>query len=143
MQPGTRTAPISKTSLWAGRIISALVVLFMLFDGIIKILKLAPAVEGTVALGYPAAVVLPLGIVALVCTAFYVIPRTSILGAILLTGYLGGAVASNLRVGSPLFGYILFPVYIGVLVWGGLFLRDDQLRAMIPVRNPNASSETP
>jgi len=130
-----QTAPASKTSLWAGRIISGLVVLFMLFDSGIKLMKLAPAVEGTAKLGYPVSVVLPIGIVLFVCTVLYAIPRTSILGAILLTGYLGGAVASNVRMGNPLFGYVLFPVYVGVLLWGGLFLRDARLRALIPLRS--------
>jgi hypothetical protein len=123
------------TSLWAGRIISGLVVLFMLFDSSIKLMKLAPAVEGTARLGYPVTLVLPIGIVLLVCVVLYAIPRTSILGAILQTGYLGGAVASNVRMGYPLFGYVLFPVYIGVLLWLGLFLRDARLRALIPLRS--------
>jgi hypothetical protein len=130
----TQTAPVSKSSLWAGRIISALVVLLMLFDSTIKLMKLAPAVEGTVRIGYSAGIVFPLGIVLLVCVAFYAIPRTSVFGAILLTGYLGGAVASNVRVGNPLFGYILFPVYVGAFAWLGLYLRDERLRALIPVR---------
>lgn len=115
--------------------ISALVVLFMLFDSVIKPMKLPPAVEGTIRLGYPVNVVLPLGIVLFVCTVLYVIPRTSILGAILLRGYLGGAVASNVRVGNLLFGYVLFPVCVGVLLWLGLFLRDVRLRALIPFRS--------
>ena len=135
MHTAIQTAPASKTSLWAGRIISGLVVLFMLFDSGIKLMKLAPAVEGTAKLGYPVSVVLPIGIVLFVCTVLYAIPRTSILGAILLTGYLGGAVASNVRMGNPLFGYVLFPVYVGVLLWGGLFLRDARLRALIPLRS--------
>lgn len=135
MHSTIQTSPASKTSLRAGRIISALVVLFMLFDSAIKLMKLPPAVEGTIRLGYPVNVVLPLGIVLFVCTVLYVIPRTSILGAILLTGYLGGAVASNVRVGNPLFGYVLFPVYVGVLLWLGLFLRDVRLRALIPFRS--------
>ena len=135
MHIAIQTAPASKTSLWAGRIISGLVVLFMLFDSGIKLMKLAPAVEGTAKLGYPVSVVLPIGIVLFVCTVLYAIPRTSILGAILLTGYLGGAVASNVRMGNPLFGYVLFPVYVGVLLWGGLFLRDARLRALIPLRS--------
>jgi hypothetical protein len=135
MHTAIQTAPASKTSLWAGRMISGLVVLFMLFDSGIKLMKLAPAVEGTAKLGYPVSVVLPIGIVLFVCTVLYAIPRTSILGAILLTGYLGGAVASNVRMGNPLFGYVLFPVYVGVLLWLGLFLRDARLRALIPLRS--------
>jgi hypothetical protein len=135
MDSAIQTAPVSKTSLWAGRVFSGLVVLFMLFDSSIKLMKLAPAVEGTAKLGYPVSVVLSIGIVLFVCTVLYAIPRTSILGAILLTGYLGGAVASNVRVENPLFGYVLFPVYVGVLLWLGLFLRDVRLRALIPLRS--------
>src|ERR1700730_8408871 len=135
MHSAIQTAPASKTSLWAGRIISGLVVLFMLFDSAMKLMKLAPAVEGTTKLGYPVGIVLPLGIVLFVCTVFYAIPRTSILGAILVTGYLGGAVATNVRVGNPLLGYVLFPVYVGVLLWLGLFLRDSRLRTLIPLRS--------
>ena len=135
MHSAIQTAPVSTTGLWAGRIISALVVLFMLFDSSVKLMKLAPAVEGTTKLGYPVSIVLPLGIVLFVCTVLYAIPRTSILGAILLTGYLGGAVATNVRVGNPLLGYVLFPVYVGVLLWLGLFLRDTRLRALIPMRS--------
>lgn len=131
MQPATQAPPLSKTSTWAGRIISGLVVLFMLFDGVVKVVKLGPAVEGTVRLGYPASLVVPIGILALVCVAIYAFSRTSMVGAILLTGYLGGATATQVRVQSPWF---FFPVALGVLVWVGLFLRDDRLRALIPLR---------
>jgi hypothetical protein len=120
--------------LWAGRIIIALVVVFLLLDALIKVMKLPSAVEGTTRLGYPESLVSVIGLVEFVCVALYVIPRTSILGAILLTGYLGGAVATNLHAGLPLFSYILAPVYFGVLIWGGLFFRDSQLRALIPLR---------
>jgi len=123
---------LSNKSLWAGRVISALVVIFLLFDAAVKLLKLPVAMEGTTRLGYPAGVVFPLGIVLLACVALYVIPRTSVLGAILLTGYLGGATATNVRVQNP---WILFPVVIGVLVWAGLYLRDDRLRQLIPLRS--------
>jgi len=131
MQSETRLAPASKTSLWGGRILTALVVLFLLFDAGMKLLNLPPAVEGTAKLGYPTSVVVPLGMVLLACVLLYSIPRTSILGAILLTGYLGGATATNVRVQNPL---ILFPVSIGVLVWAGLYLRDEGLRTLIPLR---------
>jgi len=133
---------ISKKSLWAGRIISALVVLFLIFDGVTKVMKVAAVMEATARIGFPANLIVGIGVTLLACTAFYVIPRTSILGAILLTGYLGGAVVTNLRAGSSLFGETLFPVYFGILVWGGLYLRDPRLRAMIPLRNPNAPPET-
>ena len=119
--------------LWAGRIMSALPALFLLLDGVMKLGKPAPVVEATVRLGYPESVIFGLGIVLIVCTVLYVIPRTSVLGAILLTGYLGGATATHVRVGEPLFP-VLFPSMVGVLVWGGLFLRDDRLRALIPLR---------
>jgi len=91
-------------------------------------------VEGTLQLGYPESVILGLGIILLACTVVYLMPRTAILGAILLTGYLGGAVATHVRVGSPLFSHVLFPVYLGVLIWGGLYLRDERLRALFPLR---------
>jgi DoxX-like family len=94
----------------------------------------AQVMEGTAKVGYPAGAVRPIGIILLVCLICYVIPRTSVLGAILLTGYLGGAVATNVRISAPLFSYILTPVYVGLLVWGGLFLRDERLRELIPLR---------
>lgn len=122
------TVPASRAMLWAGRIVSALVVVFLLVDSFVKILKLAPAVEGTVRLGYPAGVVFPLGIVLLVCVVLYAIPRTSVLGAILLTGYLGGATATQVRIENAWF---VFPVFVGVLAWGGLFLRDHRLRVLV------------
>ena len=90
--------------------------------------------EGTVHLGYPQNLVVEIGIILLACTVLYIIPRTCVLGAILLTGYLGGAVASQLRIGEPLFGYVLFPVYIGILAWGGIYLREARLRALIPLQ---------
>src|SRR4249920_298539 len=122
-------APLSKGRLWTGRIMSALPALFLFMDAVGKLVKPAPVVEGTVQLGYPESVLLGLGIVLLACTVLYVIPRTAILGAILLTGYLGGAVATHVRVGSPLFSHILFGVYLGVFLWLGLYLRDARLRA--------------
>src|ERR1039457_3475503 len=122
MQSGTQTGSLSKRSLWAGRIISGLVSAFMIFDGVIHILKLAPVVQGLAQLGFPLRLTVPLGIVSLTCVALYVIPRTSILGAILLTGYLGGAVAIQVPTGNSLFGEVLFPVYVGVFVWGGIYL---------------------
>ncbi len=134
MQSIDQTAPASKQRLWAGRIMGGLVVLFLLFDTVIKVLKLTFAVEGTTQLGYPESAVVGIGIIELICLVLYVIPRTSVLGAVLLTGYLGGAVATHVRVGSPLFSHTLFPVYVGALIWGALFLREDRLRALIPLR---------
>ncbi|EEF57948.1 DoxX family protein [Pedosphaera parvula] len=129
-----QTIPVGRKALWTGRIMSALITLFMLMDGVGKLVKPAPVVKGTVELGYPESVIFPLGIVLTICTLLYAIPRTSILGAILLTGYLGGAIASQVRVGNPLCSHILFPVYVAVLLWGGLFLRDARLRTLIPLR---------
>jgi hypothetical protein len=126
--------PVSRGRLWTGRIMSALPALFLFVDGVGKLVKPAPVVEGTVQLGYPESVLLGLGIVLLTCTVLYVIPRTAVFGAILLTGYLGGAIATHVRVGSPLFSHTLFPVYVALLIWGGLYLRDDRLRTLIPLR---------
>jgi hypothetical protein len=118
-------------ALWAGRIITAIAVLFLLMDSLMKVARAAPAVDGTVQLGYPASVVLPLGIVQLLCVVLYLIPRTSIVGAVLLTGYLGGAIATHVRVGNPLLTHVLFPVYVAVMIWGGLYLRDRRLRVVL------------
>jgi hypothetical protein len=123
----------SKGKLWTGRIASGVIVLFMLFDGIIKLIKPAPVVESFAQLGYPLSVAIGIGIAALASTVLYAIPRTSVFGAILLTGYLGGAVATHVRVGNPLFSHVLFPVYMGVLIWGGIYLRNERLRDLIPL----------
>src|ERR1700742_2480842 len=120
----------SKKMLWTGRVVSGVISLLLLLDAVMKIMKVPQVMEGTVKVGYPASAVLPIGIILLVCLICYVIPRTSVLGAILLTGYLGGAVATNVRISSPLFSYVLVPVYVGVLVWSGLFLQDERLRAL-------------
>ncbi len=129
------TAPVSNQTLWAGRLLGGLPLLFLLFDGITKLFRPAPVVEATVQLGYPASVILPLGIVLTLCAIIYAIPRTAVLGAILLTGYLGGAVATHVRVGSGGFP-ILFPVILGGLLWGGLYLRDQRLPALLPLTTP-------
>lgn len=113
---------------------STLAVLFLLMDGVMKLVKPAFVVQATVQLGYPESVIIGLGIVLLACTILYVIPPTNVFGAILLTGYLGGAIATHVRIGSPLLSHTLFPVYVAALVWGGLFLRDPRLRALIPLR---------
>lgn len=132
MQTATVRSASSKKSLWAGRILSALVILFLLMDAMMKVMKAAPAVQGTVGVGYPEGVVVGIGLALLVSTILYAIPQTSVLGAILVTGYLGGAVATNVRVGNPLFSFILAPVYVGILTWLGLYLRDPRLRALVP-----------
>ena len=133
MQSDDQAVLSSNTTRWAGLILSALAVLFLIFDGVIKVLRLAPAMESTVQLGYPESLVLGIGIVELICLAVYVIPQTSVLGAILLTGYLGGAVATQVRAGSEPFS-VVFPVIIGLLLWGGLYLLDPRLRALSPLR---------
>jgi hypothetical protein len=117
--------------LWTGRVVTGLVTLFLGFDLAIKLLQLPVALRGTQELGYPTSVVFGLGLVLLGCLVLHLIPRTSLLGAVLLTGYLGGAVATHVRVGNPLFSHVLFPVYVGVLIWGGLCLRDDRVRALL------------
>ena len=132
MPSSTQTAP-AWTRLWVGRVISALMIVLMLIDAGIKILKLPAAVEGTVRLGYPASTVLPIGVIALVCVLLYGIPRTSILGAILLTGYFGGATATQVRVQDA--WYIFPPPVLDVLIWVGLYLRDDRLCTLIPLHS--------
>ena len=118
----------------AGRILSGLAVAFLLFDSAGKLLQVQPVVDGAVQLGYPRDTVFSLGVILLSCVLAYVTPRTSVLGALLLTGYLGGAVATHVRVGSPLFSHVLFPTYVAALVWGGLVLRDPRLFAFLPIR---------
>lgn len=120
------------TSRWTARIMATVAILFLLFDCIIKIVRLAPAAEGTVKLGYPASVVVGLGLIELLCLIAYVVPATSVLGAVLLTGYLGGAVATHVRIGNPWMTHILFPVYVAVLLWTPLVLRDPRVRALVP-----------
>ena len=124
---------ISKSRLWVGRIVSGLPALFLLVDGAAKLVKPAAVVDATVALGYPESVIVPLGIVLIACTILYLIPATSVLGAILLTGYLGGAVATHVRMGESLFS-IIFAIIFGMLIWLGLYLRDAKLQALVPLR---------
>ena len=124
--------PVAKASLWTGRIMSAIPVLLMLFSGVVKLLKPAPVVQGFAKFGYPESLIVVLGIIEILCVLVYLIPRTSILGAILMTGYLGGATATNVRVSDP---SSVITVLLGVFVWGGLYLRDVQLRDLIPFRN--------
>ena len=118
----------------AGYALTAFVALFLTFDTVLKVLQLAPAVQGTTELGYPASTVLTIGLIEFVCLALYLIPRTSVLGALVLTGYLGGAIATHLRVGSPLPTHTLFPIYVALMVWGGLYLRESRLAELLPFR---------
>ncbi len=126
--------PISTTALWTGRILSGLVILFLLFDGAIKLIPLDIVIETSRQLGIPTNLAVTLGVLTLVGTLLYAYPRTSVLGAILLTGYLGGAIYVHVRAGSPLFSHTLFGVYLGILLWAGLYLRDERLRLIFPWR---------
>ena len=128
--------PVSRPARWLGRVLSGLVIVFMLFDGAIKLVPWPIVTETMDRIGYGSSETLAriLGVITIVCTVLYAIPPTSIVGAILLTGYLGGAMASHLRIGSPLFSHILFGFYLGLMVWGGLWLRDRSLRTLIPFR---------
>jgi uncharacterized membrane protein (UPF0182 family) len=134
MESATQSAPVSKASLWTGRVISGLVVLFMIFDGVTKVMKVQQVIDAAVRIGFPVSTVVGIGITLLICVALYALPRTSVLGAILLTGYLGGATATNVHAGSPVFSTV-FAVAFGVLTWLGLYLREERLRALIPIRS--------
>lgn len=134
LQSGAQTASISKGALWAGRIISALPALMMLFGGVMALARPALVAPEFIRMGYPENVILVVGILELACAVVYIIPRVSVLGAILVTGYLGGAVATHVRIGDPLFN-VIAPILFGSLVWGGLYLRDERLRALLPLRS--------
>lgn len=131
VQSATQTAPVSKKMLWAGRIISALPVLLLLMAGTIKLIKPAPVVPGFAHFGYPERLILAIGILELTCAVIYAIPRTAVFGAILLTAFMGGATATHVRIGEP----FITPVMVGVLAWAGLFLREERLRALLPLRS--------
>jgi hypothetical protein len=134
MVANVQTGSLPAKGVWAGRIVSWLPALFLLVDGVAKLVKPGPVVEGTVKLGYSESVIIPLGIVLIACTVLYLIPRTAVLGAILLTGYLGGAVATHVRVGDGAFP-VVFGITFGVLLWLGLYLRDARLRELVPLRS--------
>ena len=134
MQTMVQTSETSNAALWTGRIMSGLVIAFMLLDGAMKLVPLDVVVTTSEQMGIPGSLARTLGIIGLICTLLYAVPRTSVLGAILLTGYLGGAIASHLRLGDPIFTHTLFGLYLGLLAWGGLYLRDARLRALIPLR---------
>jgi len=129
---GSDKPKASRKSILTGRILSGLVIVFLLWDAGMKAMRAQVAVEGTIQLGFPAGTVAGIGLALLFCTILYAIPRTSVLGAILLTGYMGGAVAVQVRVGNPWLGFTLFPVYFAVLLWGALYLRNEKLRELIP-----------
>lgn len=126
--------PISRSALWTGRVLSGLVIVFLVFDGVIKLIPLDVVIETSKQLGIPTDLAFTLGVLTLVCVILYAIPQTSVLGAVLLTGYLGGAMYVHLRAGSPLFSHTLFGVYLGLMIWGGLYLRDERLRLIFPWR---------
>jgi len=134
MQSDNSLPPVSKGALWTGWVLSVLPALFLLFDGAMKLVKPAAVVEATVQMGFSENVIVPLGILLLVCTALYLVSPTAVLGAILLTGYLGGAVATHVHAGHGPF-QVLFPVLFGALLWGGLVLRDRRLRSLVPWRS--------
>ena len=129
-------APVSNAALWTGRLMSAVVILFLIFDGVIKLVPMQVVTDTMAELGYPptAGIARGIGIITVICVALYAWPRTAVLGAILMTGLLGGAIATHLRIGSPVFTHLLFGLYLGLLAWGGLYLRDPRVRAMIPFR---------
>lgn len=125
------TTPSSTRARWAGRILSAIAVLFLTFDMAIKLVGAKAAVEGTTQLGWQPHHLPTLGVIQLVCLVLYLVPRTAPLGAVLWTGYLGGAIATHLRLDNPLFTHILFPIYVAALLWGGLYLRDARVRTLV------------
>jgi len=135
MSAEAASTSVSKKALWAGRTISTVIVLLLVLDGVMKFFKPKPVVDAFAHLGIPIELDFAIGTLLLLCTLLYAVPATSILGAILLTGYLGGAVMSHLRAGDPLFTHVLFPTYLGSLIWLGLYLRDPRLRVLIPLRN--------
>ena len=135
MQTAEQISGTSNIWTWIGRLLSGLVILFMLLDSVIKLVPLDVVTETSAQIGLPtsAAFARGLGLLGLLCTALYAFPRTSVLGAVLLTGYMGGAIATHLRIGSPVFSHLLFGVYLGLMLWGGLYLRDERVRALIPL----------
>ena len=135
MDAAPQIATPSRAQKWTGYVLSTLVILFLLMDSVMKLLKLPMVIDASAKLGFSASLIFTIGVILLVCVIAYAIPQTSILGAILLTGYLGGAVCTHLRVGEPLFSHILFPTYMGTLLWLGLYLREPRLRALVPFRS--------
>jgi hypothetical protein len=131
IQFDTNIPTASKKRIRVGQALSGLATLFLVFDSVIKLLHTTPVVEAFAQLGYPDHLALGIGVLELLCLAVYLLPRTAVVGAILLTGFLGGAISTHLRVGDPLFSHTIFPVYVAALLWGGLFLRDERVRAIV------------
>jgi hypothetical protein len=138
MTTGIEPAGPGKAQALFGWVLSIVTILFMLFDAGGKLLLESHVVEATTKIGYPVSAIRPIGIIALICTVLYAVPRTALLGVVLLTGFYGGAVASKIRIEDPLFSSVLFGVYFGFIAWGGLYLRDDRLRTFFPIRRNNA-----
>ena len=131
MNPESPTVPVSKAALWTGRVLTAIPVLMLLMSGVMKLMKPPSVVDGFVKLGFSTGILTGIGILEIVCTLLYIFPSTSVLGAILVTGYLGGATVTTLRVGDPTFWA---PAVLGIMAWGGLYLRDPRLRVLIPIK---------
>jgi len=134
----TDSTSARRRSRLAGNALTALAALFLAFDTVMKVLQLAPAVDATVALGYPIGTVAVIGAIELACLVLYLVPQTSVFGAVVMTGYLGGAIATHVRIGSPLPSHTLFPIYVALILWGGLYLREPRLRALLPFRQTPA-----
>lgn len=130
MESNSQLKPVSKTRLWTGWIITSLVGLFLLFDAIVKLIMVKEVIEASVRLGYPDNTMFGIGLVLLISTILYLIPKSAVLGAVLLTGYLGGAVTTHVRIGDPFY----FPIAMGILVWIGIYLREKRLKLVVPVR---------
>lgn len=127
--------PPARAALWTGRVLSGLVALFLTFDAVAKLLKVPQVIEGSAELGFPVSTLVTMGLALLGSLVVYLIPRTAPVGAILLTGYLGGAIATHVRVENPLFSHVLFPVYVAAFVWGGLYLRDQRVRGLLSAKS--------
>jgi len=136
MHTGVQLAAVSRKSMWTGRVLSAIPVLMLLFSGSVKLMKLPSVVQGLAQFGYPVSLITLIGILEVGSTIVYLIPRTAVLGAILMTGFLGGAITTNVRMHNPLFS---IPLILGVLVWAGLYLRDQRLGVLIPLRKEAAN----
>ena len=135
MSMGSQVAPLSTKWVWTGRILSGLVVVFLLFDGIIKFIKIQPVIDTFEQMGWPIKFAVPIGIIDVGCAILFAIPRTAVLGAVLMTGLLGGAIATHVRIDSPLFSHTLFGVYLGLIAWAAIYLREPRLRALMPLRD--------
>ena len=135
MIEAAKAASLSRGWVWTGRVMSGLVVAFLLFDGIIKLIRIQPVLDSFAELGYPVRLAVPIGLIDLACAVLFAIPRTAVFGALLMTALLGGAISTHVRIESPLFSHTLFGVYLGLIAWGGIYLREPRLRALIPLRS--------